>query len=109
MDRLLGLLSFIPFVITDDDFPKGNRRVGFNWPDFLRTVFAALVVAGAGALVTIQVLKNDMQHIKEQNGEFRIKLEQTCSQISNMVERIAIVETRQQERLERERIQGLRR
>jgi hypothetical protein len=112
MEKLYSILSALPWVMISgnvrENGSSGNRRIQFNWPDFLRVVAVALLGAIASTIIMVNVLSVKLDSLKEQNSFLMDKLEQIGCKVANISERMAVVETRQNERLERERAQGIR-
>lgn len=111
MDKFYSILSTLPFFLITtkrENGTIGERSIHFNWPDFIRVVIVAVLGAVATTIITVRVLSVELGNLKEQNKQITEKLEQLGCKLSDMSERMAIVETRQAERIERERAMGIR-
>jgi hypothetical protein len=107
-DVFNNLLLTTPWFMMVRKNGEDHPEMAFNWGDFIRTIVVALLVAGAGGLITIQVIKNDVGHIVNSANKMEIKVDNLCAKIGSMAEELAVVKTRQEERLEREAMEGIR-
>jgi hypothetical protein len=100
-------------MAKDDDgrtLVDGDRLIDkrFGFADIMRTIIIPAIIVGLGAISTISVIRNDVAHIVLAATKMEQKVDALCSKISTMAEEMAVLKTRQDERLEREAASGIR-
>ena len=115
-DILIGALSYIPGIIMTsrrcDDEPPEDREgfpMKFNWSQLLGTLVIVILSALASSYITSRDNSKDIQHISTAANKMEAQVATMCDRIATINEAIAIIKTRQDERLEHEIARGLRR
>jgi hypothetical protein len=105
---LLEMLALMPFLLKTD---LGNGGYGFkaNIPEIVRTLIITVFVSACGAYITITKLEVNQAHIIESNKIMVERVDKACERIGYIAEGMAVIKTRQDDRLERERANGIRR
>jgi hypothetical protein len=109
MQKLIfDALSFLPFLIISRN-QEGALSFSLSWSEVLRSVIVPFLIASITVMVTIEVMKKDIQFQAQSLSRMEAKLDSVCREITDMNRELAIVKTRQDERIERERAIGIRR
>lgn len=101
-------LTFLPFLIVNRS-EDGAIKLNLSMTELLRSVIVPLIIGVGGVLLTIQVMKKDIEYQATTLARIENKMNAICTEVYAITTELAIVKTRQDERLERERATGLRR
>ena len=77
--------------------------------EILRSVVVPVIIGVGSVLLTIQIMKKDIEFQATTLNRIEAKMNSVCQEVSALTRELAIVKTRQDERLERERAMGIRR
>jgi len=97
-------LTFLALVKEEGDF-----KIRINFVEIARSILIPLIVAAVTVLITLKVMQNDLDHYSKDVMQIQVHVEDMCKTMNSMNERLTRAETRQQERIEHEINQGLRR
>jgi hypothetical protein len=110
-DILIGALGYIPGIIMTSRRQGDNldnNKIRLNWPQ----LFGTLIMIGLSALVSSYLTSRDnakdIQNIAIAANKMELQVNTICDKLAVISESIAIIKTRQNERLERETTQGIR-
>lgn len=105
-DTFYTVLSVIPFVMMSKH--DGETRFSISVPELLRSVLVPFIIGGLGVFVTVQMMKKDIEFQASTLARIEVQVSTLCKDFSTLKQEFAVVKTRQDERLEREAAQGIR-
>ena len=113
-DILLGALGYIPGILMtarrcDDNISEGRNSVKINWSQLLATLALMALSALASSYLMSRDNARDIQNISIAANKMEVQVSTMCDRITSISENLAVIKTRQDERLEREGAQGIRR
>ena len=101
-------LSFLPFLIISRN-EEGGISLNISMTEILRSVIVPVIIGVGSVLLTIQIMKKDIEFQATTLSRIELKMNSICEEVSTLTRELAVVKTRQEERLERERAIGIRR
>ena len=105
---MLETLSFLPFLLVQRN-EDGTIALNLSMTEILRSVVVPVIIGVGSVLLTIQIMKKDIEFQATTLNRIETKMNSVCQEVSALTRELAIVKTRQDERLERERAMGIRR
>jgi hypothetical protein len=104
---ILEALSVLPFILITRN-QDGSITFNLSMTEILRSVVVPLVIGIGGVLLTIQIMKKDIEFQAATLNRIETKMNSVCEEVSSLARELAVVKTKQDERIEREHAQGLR-
>ena len=103
MQKLINdLLLCLPFLVfTRND--KGKLNFSISTIDLMRTVITPLLIGGIGVFVTVQVMKKDIEFHTTQLSRIEQQVNRVCAEVASIAQTQAVIKTRQDDRIEREK------
>jgi hypothetical protein len=101
--RIYDFLGGIPFLLITE----GKIKMNYT------RIIEALVIALFSAIVTTYLATNELKikfaYLEGQNNRVEMQLIKTCERLESINTKVSAIDALQQERIERERLEKLRR
>ena len=102
------VLLCLPFLVfTRND--KGKLNFSISAIDLMRTVVTPLLIGAVGVFVTVQVMKKDIEFHTTQLSRIETQVNRVCAEVSTIAQNQAVIKAKQDDRIERERIEKMKR
>lgn len=101
--KLLELLGMMPFFLMTE-----SKDIRMNWARIIEGIIIAGMAAFLSAYITVGELKVKFAYLEVTNQELKVQICKVADKLDIMQEKVITINTLQQERIQRERVKGIR-